>query len=89
VAERQLVLERGRRGSGATSTDGTGLGLYVASRIVRQQGGRLWIEETAGGGTTVAFTLPLVTLPVDVLVLPDTLAELGTELGTDTEHRKT
>jgi signal transduction histidine kinase len=85
VAERQLVLERGRRGSRATSTDGTGLGLYVASRIVRQQGGRLWIEETAGGGTTVAFTLPLVTLPVDVLVLPDTLAELGT----DTEHRNT
>jgi signal transduction histidine kinase len=38
--------------------DGIGLGLAVAKRYVEQQGGRIWFEPAAGGGTTFHFTLP-------------------------------
>jgi PAS domain S-box-containing protein len=37
---------------------GSGVGLAVARGIVESHGGRIWIEAPAGGGTTVAFTLP-------------------------------
>jgi signal transduction histidine kinase len=36
---------------------GSGMGLAIASKIVERHGGRMWIENTPGGGTTVAFTL--------------------------------
>jgi light-regulated signal transduction histidine kinase (bacteriophytochrome) len=36
---------------------GGGMGLSIALRIVELHGGRMWIEDTPGGGTTVAFTL--------------------------------
>jgi len=36
---------------------GSGMGLSIASKIVERHGGRIWIENTPGGGTTVAFTL--------------------------------
>lgn len=70
-AERTTVLERGVRGSAAEGTEGSGLGLYVASRLVDQQGGRLWIEDRPGGGTKVLFTLPLVGDPEGTISLTD------------------
>ena len=36
---------------------GGGMGLAIASKIVERHGGRMWIEDTPGGGTTLAFTL--------------------------------
>ena len=38
---------------------GTGLGLPVSRRLAEVLGGRLWMQETAGGGATFVLTLPL------------------------------
>ncbi len=41
------------------ATGGSGLGLSIARHIVEAHGGRMWAEETPGGGLTVAFSLPV------------------------------
>ncbi len=38
---------------------GAGLGLAISKGIVESHGGRIWIAEQAGPGTTLAFDLPL------------------------------
>lgn len=38
---------------------GTGLGLFLARRLLEGLGGRIWLEETEGEGASFAFTLPL------------------------------
>ena len=42
-----------------TKTNGTGLGLMIVQRIVREHGGTLDVESDAGRGTTVRLKLPL------------------------------
>jgi two-component system, chemotaxis family, CheB/CheR fusion protein len=41
-----------------TRVSGLGLGLYITSQIVRQQGGRIWLESEPGKGSRFSFSLP-------------------------------
>lgn len=38
---------------------GSGLGLYISRGIVEAHGGRIWVEDTPGGGASFSFTLPV------------------------------
>jgi len=42
-----------------TKASGTGLGLLIVRRIVREHGGELAIESTEGKGLTLTIRLPL------------------------------
>lgn len=41
--------------------DGTGLGLYMAKRVVEDQGGKVLFETTIGKGSMFGFEMPIVT----------------------------
>lgn len=40
---------------------GLGIGLYIASEIVKRHDGRIWVESQEGKGSTFYFTLPIST----------------------------
>jgi K+-sensing histidine kinase KdpD len=40
------------------SQQGVGLGLHIAKQSVERLDGRIWVDETPGGGATFRFTLP-------------------------------
>lgn len=59
VDQREAIFRRGEQGvRTAASTQGSGLGLYVAARLMRDQEGDLWVEERPGGGAAFVLSLP-------------------------------
>ncbi|HET6398798.1 MAG TPA: PAS domain-containing sensor histidine kinase [Candidatus Thermoplasmatota archaeon] len=56
-AERERVFGRFERLEG-TSEPGAGLGLYIVRHLVGAHGGRIWVEDTPGGGATFVVELP-------------------------------
>jgi two-component system sensor histidine kinase KdpD len=59
--EKHRIFERYYRGTDARNVvSGTGLGLYVARKIILAHGGNLELEDRAAGpGTTFCITVPL------------------------------
>ncbi len=57
----EKVFERFFRVSGKNQDTfaGLGLGLFIASEIVKRQGGRIWVESKVGQGTTFYFSIPI------------------------------
>ncbi|MCL5999429.1 MAG: ATP-binding protein [Chloroflexi bacterium] len=60
--ERRYVFEAFRRGGEKSirNKKGAGLGLAICKGLIEAHGGRLWIQERAGPGTTISFALPIV-----------------------------
>jgi two-component system sensor histidine kinase KdpD len=58
-ADREAVFEEFYR-AGDGRIAGTGLGLAVAKAIVLAHGGKIWVEDTPGGGATVVVRLPAI-----------------------------
>lgn len=44
----------------AYSYQGMGLGLFICAEIIRQEGGKIWVESEEGEGSTFCFSLPLI-----------------------------
>jgi signal transduction histidine kinase len=66
AADVERVFDRFyRSGLDAPSTAGNGLGLAISREIVRAHGGAISARSRAGGGVTVAFTLPRADAPPD------------------------
>jgi signal transduction histidine kinase len=55
-ADRTKIFEPFWRKSEATA--GTGLGLAIAKELVEKLGGRIWVEDTPGGGATFKLWFP-------------------------------
>lgn len=60
-AERGRIFEVFYRGSTGKGIKGTGIGLATVQKIARCYGGRAWVEETPGGGST--FKVEMRDLP--------------------------
>jgi two-component system sensor histidine kinase TctE len=57
-AEKEMVLERFKRGSTGEGKSGSGLGLAIVKRIVDAHGGALRLVDRSGGGLLVEIELP-------------------------------
>jgi signal transduction histidine kinase len=56
-SERDRIFSKFYKAGGA---QGTGLGLFIARGLVREMGGRMWVESEEGQGSRFAFELPPV-----------------------------
>jgi signal transduction histidine kinase len=61
-AEQHRIYERFFRAQGKREgkIPGLGLGLFISAEIVKQHGGKLWVDSEVGKGSTFSFTLPAV-----------------------------
>jgi len=52
------IFEMFQRLKQTEDEEGTGLGLAIVDKIVKNHGGKVWVESEKGGGATFHFTLP-------------------------------
>ncbi len=57
-AERTRIFDEFARVDARPDASGTGLGLAIVHALVTAHGGRVWCEETPGGGATFVFVMP-------------------------------
>ena len=74
VEDREHVFERFVRRDDARSRDagGSGLGLAIVAELVARAGGRVHLEDAAGGGLQAVVTLPAVPAPTSAPAVPAT-----------------
>jgi len=63
-SEVKTLFRKFVRGSGVSQvhTGGSGLGLFIAQKIIKEHGGKIWAESKGGGkGSLFQFTLPVYT----------------------------
>jgi PAS domain S-box-containing protein len=60
-AERRRIFEPFQQldAHGVHRTQGAGLGLAICKGLVEAHGGRIWVQDRSGPGTTLSFALPI------------------------------
>jgi two-component system sensor histidine kinase KdpD len=58
ISERERIFEEFARVDARPDATGTGLGLAIVHALVTAHGGRVWCDETPGGGATFVFVIP-------------------------------
>ncbi len=56
--EQAKAFDEFYRASARPESEGTGLGLAIAKAVVLAHGGRIWVEDTEGGGAAFVVRLP-------------------------------
>jgi two-component system sensor histidine kinase KdpD len=57
-SDREAIFDLFTRGAGNEFVPGTGIGLSLVSQFAALHGGRVWVQETPGGGASFRVFLP-------------------------------
>jgi len=69
-SERARIFDKFYRLHPRGTIAGSGLGLAVSRGLIEAHHGRIWVEETAGGGATFCFELPVRHLGAEAGITP-------------------
>ena len=85
--QREAIFRRGVRGDAALDVAGSGLGLYVAAKLMQEQAGELWVDERPGGGASFALALPAASVGQEPVERFDDGGEVSKDGGFTTARR--